>query len=182
MDRFPSFPLTHGPVIGRAVLDRRTIHVADVLTEIDDFPEASVNTSRVFGLRTILAIPLIRAGEAIGAITIRRTEVRPFIDRQIGLLKTFADQAVIAIENTRLFEEVQARTKELTESLEYQTATSEVLSVISKSPNNLQPVLDAIVVTAQRLCQAEYTPFSKQEGDGLYHFKASVSADPQFVD
>src|SRR5215831_13718374 len=101
----------------------------------------------------MLAVPLLRAGEAIGVIGLRRTEIRLFTDRQITLLKTFADQAVIAIENTRLFEAEQASKRELQESLEYQKATSDVLSVISHSPSNLQPVLDVIVETAARLCQ-----------------------------
>ena len=120
------------------MLDRRTIQVADVQAETGEYPVGSANARRL-GHRTLLAIPLMRAGEAIGVIGIRRTEVRPFTDRQIDLLKTFADQAVIAIENARLFEEVQARTdeltertQELTETLEYQTATSDVLSVISR--------------------------------------------------
>ena len=128
-----TLPLTRAIVTGGAVLDRRTIHVADLQAESDKYPEGS-DRARLLGHRTILAVPLIHAGEAIGAIAIRRTEVRPFTDRQIELLKTFADQAVIAIENTRLFEEVQARTRELQESLKYQTATSDVLGVISRSP------------------------------------------------
>src|SRR5262245_50765351 len=143
--------LARGLVSGRAVLDRRTIHVADLLTDTDEFPERS-DHARSLGFRTILAVPMIRAGEAIGVITIRRTEVRPFADRQIALLETFADQAVISIENTRLFEAEQASKRELQESLGYQTATSEVLNVISRSPTELQPVLDAIAATAARLC------------------------------
>src|SRR5262245_57265575 len=153
-------PLTSWVVTGRAVLSRQTIHVADLQAETDEYPEGSAYARRL-GHRTTLAVPLIRAGEAIGTIAIRRTEVRPFAGRQIELLKTFADQAVIAIENARLFEaeqtrtrELTERTQELTETLEYQTATSDVLNVISRSPSNLQPVLDAIVKTAVRLCQA----------------------------
>src|SRR5262249_32211153 len=134
----------------RAVLDRRTIHIADLQAETDEFPEGSDRARRV-GFRTLLSVPLIRAGEAIGVIAIRRTEVRPFTNQQIDLLKVFADQAVIAIENTRLFEEVQARTKELQESLEYQTATSDVLNVISRSTTDVQPVFDAIVKSAAKL-------------------------------
>src|SRR5215471_10148673 len=114
--------------------------------EADEYPYGS-EVARQFGFHTILAVPLMRAGEAIGLIIIRRTELRPFTDRQIELLKTFADQAVIAIENTRLFEEVQERTRDLTEPLEQQMATSEVLSVISSSPTDVRPVLDAIVKT-----------------------------------
>src|SRR6516165_2884420 len=176
-----TLPLTRELLTGRAVLDRRTIHVADLQSEVDDYPDGS-DLARRFGFRTNLAIPLIRTGEAVGAIAIRRTEVRPFTDRQVELLKIFADQAVIAIEKTRLFEAEQTRTRELTENLEYQTATSEVLAVISRSPNDLQPVLDAIVATAQRLCQAEYTLFAKRESDGFYHIKASVCADHAFLE
>jgi two-component system, NtrC family, sensor kinase len=102
-------PLTRGAAIGRAVLDRQTIHVADVQSETDEYPESSANARRL-GFRTMLVVPLVGAGEAVGAIALRRSQVHPFTDRQIELLQTFADQAVIAIENARLFEEVQART------------------------------------------------------------------------
>src|SRR5262245_56782514 len=131
-------PLTRGSLIARAVIDRQTIHIADLQAETENFPEGS-GFARQLGHRTIVAVPLMRAGEAIGARVVRRTEVKPFIDRQIELLKIFADQAVIAIENARLFEaeqtrtrELTERTQELTETLEYQTATSEVLNVISR--------------------------------------------------
>src|SRR5262249_26950265 len=147
-------PIVRGLITGRAVIDRRTIHVADILAESDEYPDARMRALPL-GFRTALAVPLVRAGEAVGVIFIRRVEVRPFTERQIELVDTFADQAVIAIENTRLFEEVQARTKELQDSLDRQTATSEVLGVISRSPNEVQPVLDTIVATARRLCQAE---------------------------
>src|SRR5262245_57302250 len=159
-----SWPLTRGRLLPGAVINRRTIHVADLQAETDEYPEGS-DIARRLGYHTILVVPLIRAGVAIGVITIRRTEVRPFTDRQIDLLKTFADQAVIAIENTRLFEEVQARTKELQDSLDRQTATSEVLGVISRSPNKVQPVLDTIVATARRLCQAERAIIWRLEGE-----------------
>src|SRR5262245_1616407 len=107
-----SFPLGRGRLGGRAVIDRRTIQVADMLAEAGEYPEGQETALQV-GCRTALAVPLVHAGKAIGVISIRRAEVRPFTERQIELVNTFADQAVIAIENTRLFEEVQARTKEL---------------------------------------------------------------------
>src|SRR5262249_33807254 len=131
----------------------QTIHVADMQSETEEYPESSAFARRL-GFHTVLVVKLVRAGDAIGAIALRRSEVRPFTDRQIDLLKIFADQAVIAIENTRLFKAEQASKRELQESLEYQTATSEVLNVISRSPTELQPVLDAIAVTAARLCES----------------------------
>jgi signal transduction histidine kinase len=159
-----TLPMTRESVTGRAVLDRQTIQVPNLQTLGDEYPEGSERARRL-GYRTVLAVPLIRAGEAIGAFAIRRAEVRPFTDRQVQLLSTFADQAVIAIENTRLFEEVQTRTKELQGSLDRQTATSEVLGVISRSPNEVQPVLETIVATAQRLCQAERAVVWRLEGE-----------------
>src|SRR5262245_37871148 len=157
-------PLKRGFVTAHAILDRRTIQVTDLQAEVDAYPESS-EVARRLGHRTLLAAPLIHAGEAIGSIAIRRTELRPFTDRTNELLMTFADQAVIASENTRLVEEVQARTKELQDSLDRQTATSEVLAVISRSPNEVQPVLDTIVATARRLCQAERAAIWRLEGE-----------------
>jgi len=159
-----AIPLVRGRIPGRAVIDRRTIHIADVLSEADQYPE-SRSRALQHGWRTALGVPLVHAGEGIGVIYIRRAEVRPFTERQIALVTTFADQAVIAIENTRLFEAEQARPAELQESLEYQTATSEVLAVISRSPSELQPVLDAIVGTARTLCQAERSIMWRLDGD-----------------
>src|SRR5581483_2702453 len=119
-------------------------------------PELRAQDQAITGqIRTLLVVPLLRKGEPIGVFSLSKTEVEPFTDKQVELMETFADQAVIAIENARLFEAVQARTRELTEALEYQTATSEVLGVISRSPSELQPVVDAIVQTAKRLCAAE---------------------------
>ena len=117
-------PMGKGSVSGRAVMEGRAIHIPDVL---DDAEYEMKDAARVGGVRTTLAVPLMREGTPIGVIILQRRTVRPFTDKQIELVETFADQAVIAIENVRLFDEVQARTKELTESLEQQTATSEVL-------------------------------------------------------
>src|SRR5262249_47528068 len=107
----PVVPLRRGALPGRAALDRQTIHIADLQAETDEYPEGS-DRARRLGFRTILAVPLIRAGMVIGTISIRRTEVRPFTNRQIELLKIFAGQAVIAIENTRLFEACAVRNKD----------------------------------------------------------------------
>src|SRR5262249_35647095 len=130
-----SLPLTRGSVIARAIIDRETVHVADLQVETAEFPEGS-DFARRQGHHTIIAVPLMRAGDAIGVISLPRPEVRTFTDRQIALLKIFADQAVIAIENTRLFEAEQTRTRDLHEALEIQKVTSEVLGIISTSPND----------------------------------------------
>src|SRR5262245_18407749 len=148
-------PLTRGLAFARAVLDRQAIHVADLQAEMGEYPQ-STDLARRLGIRTVLVQPLIRDGKAIGAISIRRAEVRPFTDRQIELLKTFADQAVIAIENTRLFETEQARTRELQRALDQQAATSKILSVISGSPGELEPVFETILRSARQLCGAEF--------------------------
>ena len=112
-----SLPLVRGTVAGRTVLDGRTVHIADMQSEADEYPETSQNARR-WGFRAILCVPLMRDGVAIGTIALRRTEPQPFTERQVALLQTFADQAVIAIENVRLFENVEARTRELAKSLE----------------------------------------------------------------
>jgi GAF domain-containing protein len=163
----PPLPIGRDFPSGRAIVDRQTVHVDDVLSEIEtEFPEAGAIQQRS-GSRTVLATPLLSKGVPIGVIMIRRTEVRPFSDKQIALLKTFADQAVIAIENVRLFKELQERNAELREALEHQTATAEVLGIISRSPTDVQSVLDAIVESAGRVCGIDNLGLRLREGNKL---------------
>ena len=147
--------LTTGIPSGRAVVERRTVHVHDILEEFarGDYADALLIQERA-GFRTILATPLMRENTVIGVIVIRREQVRPFSDKQIALLQTFADQAVIAIENVRLFKELEEKNRTITEALDQQTATAEILRVISSSPTDVQPVLDAVAENATRVCEA----------------------------
>ena len=164
-------PISRGWVTGRAVVDAQPVHVHDLATTSEvEFPQGRI-FAREQGHRTTLAVPLLREGLAIGAILIRRTEVRPFAERQIDLLKTFADQAVIAVENVRLFQELETRNRDLTETLEQQTATAEILRVISSSPTDVQPVFDSIAQSAKRLCEAEFCQLYRFDGT-LLHFVA----------
>src|SRR5262249_24995907 len=128
------------------------------------------------------SVPLLRDGKPVGALSVAKAEPTPFSDRQIQLLKTFADQAVIAIENVRLFDEVQARTRELSESLEQQTATSEVLKVISSSPGKLEPVFDAMLANATRTCEARFGTLYLRDGDGFRAVAATRDAPPAYVE
>jgi GAF domain-containing protein len=152
---FERRPLNRDFITSRSVIDKVTIHVHDVLSaEGDEFPEAQ-RMSRGLGTRTFLSVPLLRENESIGAIALRRTEVNPFSEKQIALLQTFADQAVIALGNVRLFDEVQAKTRDLTEALEQQTAISDVLRVISSSPGDVGPVFASVAEHAARICEAQ---------------------------
>src|SRR5262249_2370532 len=150
-------------VPGRAIAEGRLIHIPDLAA----VPEAElpVPRTRALGVRTMLAVPLIRQGAAIGAIGLARWEVRPFTDREIALIETFADQAVIAIENAPPFQERQEGKRTLTEALEQQTATAQVLEVISRAPTDLQRVLDTIAESAARLCGTDRALIYRVEGD-----------------
>ena len=167
-----------GTLAGRVLAEGRAVHIPDVLADPDyKFGEGQ----KAAAFRSILGIPLLRGGTAIGVIILTRLPVRPFTAKQIELVTTFADQAVIAIENVRLFDEVQARTHELQETLEYQTAASDVLNIISRSPSNIQPVLETIVETAQRLCHAEQAYIMRLDGE-LYHLAAAKDARPERIE
>ena len=173
-------PLDRGFVGGRAVLDGAPVHVEDILAASAQFPLAQAS-SRAGGIRTILAVPLMREGRALGAILLRRRETRPFSEKQIALLRTFADQAAIAIENVRLFNELEARNKALSEALEQQTATAEILKVISSSPTDVRPVFETIVRSGAQLCAGQLCTLVGLEGETLtllatYNYRAEGEA------
>jgi GAF domain-containing protein len=173
-------PIERSWVTGRAFVDREPVHVHDLQGAADEFPDGSERALRL-GHRTTLGIPLLKEDEAIGTLLIRRAEVRPFTEKQIALLTTFARQAVIAIENVRLFEAEQQRTRELSESLEQQTATSEVLQVISSSPGELEPVFQAMLENAVRICDAKFGILYRYTGE-LFDAAALFGAPAQLVD
>jgi len=177
---FAKWPLTRNWTAGRAVIDGKAVHVHDLTAAGDEFPEGQAMALRL-GHRTILTVPLLRENEAIGSLTVRRSEVRPFTDKQIELAETFAAQAVIAIENTQLLNELRQRTDDLTESLEQQTATSEVLSVISSSPGELELVFRAMLERATRVCDASFGVLFRYE-DGSFHPAASLDVPAAFAD
>jgi two-component system, NtrC family, sensor kinase len=168
-------PPGRGSITARAVLTRSVVHVPDVLADPDyDLVEAS----RSEGIRSVLSVPILRDGGVVGVITVDRREPRPFLETQIRLLKTFAAQAVIAIENVRLFKELEARNHDLTEALDQQTATSEVLKVISRSVFDLQAVLDTLIENATRLAVAEGGLLARFDGE-VFRILAGYGASPE---
>jgi len=167
-----------GTLAGRALLEGHTVHIPDALADREfTFSEAQ----RITGFRSGLGVPLIREGTPIGVIILWRKQVRPFTDKQIELVSTFADQAVIAIENVRLFDEVQQRTRELSESLQQQTATADVLKVISRSTFDLKAVLQTLVESAGRMCDADFAMITRQR-DGVLFFAEAYGYSPEFVE
>ena len=144
----------------------RTVHILDLQVESDEFREGS-EVARRMGHRTVLIVPLMRGGTAIGTIGVRRAEARLFTERQVALLEKFADQAVIAIENVRLFKELESKNRDLTTALDKQTATSDILRVISRSQTDVQPVFDAILASAVRLLWAHHGALTRVVGDEI---------------
>ena len=159
--------VNRGTITGRVALERRTVQIADVAAD----PEYTMSQSvALAGQRTALGVPLLRENEPIGVVVLARQRVQPFTQKQIALVATFADQAVIAIENVRLFDEVRRRTDDLSESLQQQTATADVLKVISRSAFDLQTVLDTLTESAARLCDADMGAIAQQtDDDAFFH-------------
>ena len=158
--------IDRGTGTGRTLVEGTIAHIPDVLTDTEyNYTEGQ----KIGRYRTLLAVPMLREGMPIGVLSLQRKTVRPFTEKQIELVTTFADQAVIAIENVRLFDEVQARTRDSPKSLQHQRATADVLNVISRSPTNAQPVFDAIVESAARLCEAVFSVVWLYDGDRLHH-------------
>ena len=168
MDSHP-IPAGHGSVVGRAVMEGRIIHIHDVLADPD---YKMTEAAKLGGIRTMLGVPLLREGTPIGVIVLQRKAVRPFTERQIELVTTFADQAVIAIENVRLL-------NELRQSLQQQTATADVLKIISRSTFDLKSVLNTLVESAARLCEADMASVPRVTG-GIFDQVASYGYSPGF--
>ena len=175
--RSPYCPYPHSP-IGRMVAERTVVHINDVTAEevyLAQRDPMAVSAVALGGIRTLLGVPLLNKGEMIGAFFLSRQEVRPFTDKQIELVKNFAAQAVIAIENARLL-------NELRQSLEQQTATAEVLRVISSSPNDLDPVFRMMLTNATRLCEADFGQMLLHQGNGQFVNVAMHNAPPAFAE
>src|SRR5262245_39903036 len=171
-------PLISDSLPGRALLTRAVVHVHDVANDTE-LP-AGASLARAGGFRTAISVPMLREGEPIGTINVARREVQPFSQTEIDLLKTFADQAVIAIENVRLFKELEAKNRDLTTALDRETSTSEILRVISSSPTDVQPVFDAILHSGVALCGAVLGAIFRLDGD-LVHLVGIPHPTPEVV-
>ena len=181
--RDPVFRPGPDTAMARAAKTRQPVEIADLLAHRSyaDSERLQVVAAKLGGIRTLLAVPMLNEAELVGFIIVYRQEVRPFTNIQIQLVQNFASQAVIAIENTRLLNELRERTDDLSESLEQQTATSEVLKVISSSPGDLRPVFEAMLENATRVCDAKFGILFRYEG-GLFHSAASLDVPPAFTD
>ena len=165
---------------GRAILEAATVHIPDI-EAVPASSDAVQHWRQIGGYRTVLAVPLMREGGVVGAVVLTRSTVSPFSDKQIELVETFADQAVIAIENVRLFDDVQARTRELSESLKQQIASADVLKVISRSTFDLQTVLQTLIESAARFCDADKAIILR-ERDGAFYRTEAYGFSREFLD
>ncbi len=170
--------------LGRMSATKAVVHVADIAADRGYIERVSeiVAAVELGGVRTLLAVPMLKENELVGAFSLLRQEICPFTDKQIKLVQNFADQAVIAIENARLLNELRQRTDDLTESLEQQTATSEVLSVISRSPGDLNPVFESVLQNAIRLCGAAFGNLLLREDERHFRFVGLHNAPPALAE
>jgi GAF domain-containing protein len=169
--------------LGRVIATKQLVHIADYAEELayKQRDPAAVAMVELGGARTVLIVPMLKEGELVGNLNIYRQEVRPFTDKQIALVENFAKQAIIAIENTRLLNELRQRTDDLSESLEQLTATSEVLQVISRSPGELEPVFEAMLANAVRICEAKFGVLYRYDNDA-FRPVASLAVPPAYAD